>query len=58
MDVKEFFDRAKDICNDNLGACQECPLTYFCSDGIFAGTGKEIGELIEIVTKERDENEQ
>lgn len=45
MDVKEFFNKAKEICDNNLGSCTECPITSFCCDGIFAGTSKEIDEL-------------
>lgn len=49
MDVKEFFNKTKEICNNNLGSCIECPISSFCSDGIFAGTSKEIDELIQTV---------
>jgi len=49
MDVKEFFNKAKEICDKTIGHCTKCPLSSFCSDGIFSGTSKEIDELIEIV---------
>jgi len=49
METKEFFNKAKEICDNNIGHCTKCPLTSFCSDGVFSGTSKEIDELIQTV---------
>ncbi len=57
MDVKKFFDKAKEICDTNLGYCTECPLTSFCCDGIFSGTSKEIDKLIQVVKKSEGRHE-
>lgn len=49
MDVKEFFTRAKKICDDNYGHCRECPITNYCRDGVFAADEHEVTALITVI---------
>lgn len=49
MDIKEFFNMTKEICNRNYGKCRECPITEYCCDGVFAADEKEVAEMIEAV---------
>lgn len=52
MEVRKFFKKANQICEQNIGGCMECPITEYCSDGIFSSIEAEIEDLIEIVEKE------
>lgn len=36
MEVRKFFEKANQICRQNIGKCKECPITEYCSDGIFS----------------------
>lgn len=50
MDVKEFFEKAKAICEQYSGEeCPYCPLDKFCSDGIFSMNSEKVESVIDIV---------
>jgi hypothetical protein len=50
MEIKEFFKKAKQICDENGDDfCAECPLCGYCSDGIFGNDESEVDKLIELV---------
>lgn len=52
MEVREFFKKAKKICERDMNWCETCPITEYCSDGIFSSVEAEIEDLIEIVEME------
>jgi len=57
MEVKEFFEKAKQICDESY--CTNCPLRSYCPSASFANQD-EIENFIEVVTtyqelKVRDE---
>ena len=55
MDVKDFFEKAKQICENHSSVeCPCCPLDEFCSDGIFAMNREKTERLIETVNNIRD----
>ena len=49
MDVKEFFRKAKEICDRIYGDCRECPITNYCCDGVFAANEREAAEIVAAV---------
>lgn len=50
MDVKEFFEKAKSICEQHSDKeCPCCPLNEFCSDGIFGMSSEKAEIVIDIV---------
>lgn len=50
MDAKEFFEKAKAICEHYSDEeCPCCPLDEFCSDGIFAMNSEKAERVIGIV---------
>lgn len=56
MDVKDFFKMAKVVCDDfGERSCSECPITSYCTDGIFASENSEIESMIKTVTETFDE---
>lgn len=32
----DFLLKAHKICDENMGKCEDCPITEYCTDGIFA----------------------
>lgn len=54
MDVKEFFCKAKAVCENHDGDCRDCPLTDYCCDGIFAAGEHEVDEIVASVEKAAD----
>lgn len=50
MDVKEFFEKAKAICEHYSDKeCPCCPLDEFCDAGIFAMNSEKTESVIDIV---------
>ena len=50
MDVKEFFVKAKAICDEHSDEeCSCCPLDEFCESGIFAANRDKTERLIDFV---------
>lgn len=51
MEVQEFFDKARKICDSIVENqdCYECPLYIYCVDGIFSNDPQSIANLIEAV---------
>lgn len=50
MEVKEFFEKAKAICEHYSDVeCPRCPLDEYCSDGIFAMNSEKAESVIGIV---------
>lgn len=53
MDVREFFEGAKRICDrNNEKQCNECPLNDYCLDGIFSKAHENVEEILEIIERE------
>ena len=51
MEVKEFFESVKQICDESL--CTNCPLRSYCPSATFANQD-EIKKFIEVVTTYQD----
>ena len=50
MDVRDFFEKAKAICEHYSDEeCSCCPLDEFCSDGVFAMNRDKTERLEDLV---------
>ena len=45
----DFFLKAHKICDENIRRCQDCPLTEYCINGIFAKNKKSFNSMIKKV---------
>lgn len=52
-EIKKFFGKARNICQEYVGKCRSCHLNDWCVYGIFGANAQEIEDLINVVEEKK-----